>query len=119
MKKNKHWICWKFLFIALSVASALRATTAIASDLGQSKSNGQQLAIRLCGSCHAVDMSSNSPRSDAPAFRVFAERYSVWDLQEALAEGIVVGHPDMPQFVLTSDEIGDLLRYMDGLNRRK
>ncbi len=44
------------------------------------------------------------------------KRYPVDDLQEALAEGIMVGHDaEMPQFELDPEEIDDLLAYLDGL----
>ncbi|HWL21031.1 MAG TPA: cytochrome c, partial [Bradyrhizobium sp.] len=34
---------------------------------------------------------------------------------EALAEGIVTGHPAMPEFQLSPDEIHDLLSYLKTL----
>jgi mono/diheme cytochrome c family protein len=36
-------------------------------------------------------------------------------LDEALAEGITVGHPDMPEFVLEPDEIAALIAYLESL----
>ena len=32
-----------------------------------------------------------------------------------LAEGIVTGHADMPEFVLTPDEIGAVISYLESL----
>jgi hypothetical protein len=34
-----------------------------------------------------------------------------------LAEGIVSGHPDMPEFVFQPDEITAILGYLDSLKR--
>jgi hypothetical protein len=38
-------------------------------------------------------------------------------LQEALAEGIVTGHPTMPEFRLDPGQIGDLISFMKSLER--
>lgn len=78
--------------------------------------NGLQLAERLCARCHAVERTGDSPFQPAPPFRELVKR---WDdtqvLSEALAEGINVGHPAMPEFVLETGEIANLLRYMETL----
>ena len=80
--------------------------------------NGRELADRLCARCHAIHVNDRSKLPLAPPFRDIANRYSVWGLQEALAEGIVVGHPQMPEFVLNPDEIFELLTYMDSLRTK-
>jgi hypothetical protein len=36
-------------------------------------------------------------------------------LQEALAEGIVTGHPTMPQFSFDADQVGDFLAFLKTL----
>jgi mono/diheme cytochrome c family protein len=51
----------------------------------------------------------------APPFRDLPKRYPVEHLAEALAEGIVAGHPAMPRFVLEPREIDALLAYMSSL----
>lgn len=79
---------------------------------------GRQLAETLCAECHAIGLDEESPFPPAPAFRDIAQRYSVWMLQEALAEGIVVGHDAMPVFVLSPTEIGQLLSYMEDVGVR-
>lgn len=84
-------------------------------DLAQ----GRALAEKKCARCHAIGRDDKSKKAIAPPFRVLADRYSVWGLQEALAEGIVTGHPEMPKFVLTPEEIFQLLSYMDTLKSGK
>ena len=37
------------------------------------------------------------------------------DLAEALAEGIMTAHPQMPVFTFTPEQIDDLLAYLDSL----
>ena len=65
----------------------------------QPQDKGFQLADKLCARCHAIAPGKVRKHPRAPSFMDIANRYSVWGLQEALAEGIVVGHADMPKFV--------------------
>ena len=44
-------------------------------------------------------------------------RYPVENLEEALAEGIVTGHPTMPEFRLDPDQIENLIAYLKTLER--
>ena len=51
----------------------------------------------------------------APAFRTLRQRYPVESLGEALAEGIVTGHPSMPEFRLEPDQVTDVIEYLKTL----
>lgn len=78
--------------------------------------SGLELAERLCARCHAVTAAGDSPFQPAPPFRELARKWpDTQVLAEALAEGISVGHPAMPEFVLEPGEIGNLLSYMETL----
>jgi cytochrome c len=55
----------------------------------------------------------------APPFRELPKRYPVDHLAEALAEGIVTGHPAMPEFTFTPREIEALLSYLSTLAPEK
>lgn len=76
---------------------------------------GRRLAVVYCMKCHAIDKVSPSPLRIAPPFRTLHERYPVETLQEALAEGIVTGHPTMPEFRFDPDQISDFLTYLKSL----
>ena len=76
---------------------------------------GQGIAQTACGSCHAVGKDDVSAHGEAPPFRTIGQNYSVWTLDEALAEGIMVGHPDMPVWELIPEDIEGLLTYMDSI----
>jgi mono/diheme cytochrome c family protein len=41
----------------------------------------------------------------------------VENLEEALGEGIVTGHANMPEFRLEPDQIGDFIAYLKSLER--
>lgn len=83
------------------------------------REQGKAIAGDNCASCHAIDATSESPHADAPPFRTLSERYPVDSLQEALAEGIVVGHADMPEFRFEPDEIDALLAFMESIQAGK
>jgi cytochrome c len=70
-----------------------------------------------CSRCHAVGKVGDSPLPIAPPFRTLHERYPVEDLQEPLAEGIVTGHPTMPEFRFDPGQVGDVIAYLKSLER--
>lgn len=70
-----------------------------------------------CARCHAVGRIGDSPLPAAPPFHVLHERYPVESLEESLAEGIVTGHPDMPEFSFDSGQVGDVIAYLKSLER--
>jgi mono/diheme cytochrome c family protein len=51
----------------------------------------------------------------APPFREFAAKWPLDALEEALADGIVTGHPEMPEFKLTPDQISAFIAYLETL----
>jgi len=70
-----------------------------------------------CSRCHSVDKVSKSPLPMAPPFRTLHERYPVENLEEPLAEGIITGHPSMPEFRLDPGQIADVIAYLKSLER--
>jgi mono/diheme cytochrome c family protein len=65
--------------------------------------------------CHAIGAADSSPNPEASAFRTLRLRYPVESLGKALAEGIAVGHPGMPQFELQDRQIADLTAFLKSL----
>jgi mono/diheme cytochrome c family protein len=76
---------------------------------------GMAFARTNCAQCHSIDRMSASPQKEAPPFRMLGTRYPLENLEEALAEGIVTSHPDMPEFRLEPDQIGDLMAFLRSL----
>lgn len=76
---------------------------------------GLALVKQKCARCHAIGMDDKSAHASAPPFRDVVTRYPSENLAEALAEGIVSGHPDMPVFVFESEEIEGFIAYLDSL----
>jgi len=76
---------------------------------------GRAIARENCARCHAIGMNDTSAHQKAPPFRDVVERYPSEDLAEALAEGIVSGHPDMPVFIFQPPQIEGFIAYLDSL----
>jgi mono/diheme cytochrome c family protein len=96
-----------------ALALLLTAENAVAQD-GRAQ-RGRTFAQTNCASCHAIGRAGESPLKVAPPFRILHTRYPIENLAEAFAEGIVTGHPTMPQFRLDAAQIGDLLAYLKTL----
>jgi cytochrome c len=102
------------MIVSLLVAASVK----LAADVGPMSrpAEGRAIAERNCGGCHAVGKRGASPRTDAPPLRTLQSRYPIEDLEEALAEGISVGHPDMPIVEFTPQQIADFQVYLRSLN---
>ena len=100
---------------AAPAPDAVEATAPAASAEPGPVARGRALAQSVCSRCHAVARSGSSPVPVAPRFRDLHQRYPVNSLEESLAEGIVVGHPLMPQFELSPGQIADLVAYLRSL----
>lgn len=101
---------------AFALAVLLLVPSSIAT-FGQHPSveRGHEIAARECARCHAVTRAGSSPHSKAPPFRDLPRKYPVEHLAESLAEGIVVGHNDMPEFLFEPDDVEALLAYIASL----
>jgi mono/diheme cytochrome c family protein len=96
------------------VACAAQAATPDAETLQR----GEALLTKNCAVCHAVGTSGDSPRAGAPVFRTLGQKYPIESLEEALGEGIVSGHPDMPEFRFEADDVGAIIAYLKSIQQR-
>jgi len=106
--RSKH----KIICDTLVLVSALLVS---APSHASNPEQGKRLAFTWCAKCHAIDKLSPSPLKIAPPFRELHERYPVDMLQEALAEGLVTGHPTMPEFRFDADQVGDFIAFLKTL----
>ncbi len=98
----------------LAAAFAFVAPAATAQPPGAT-ARGERIAEAYCARCHAVGTDGESRHEDAPAFRVLSGSYPIEAIGEALAEGIIVGHPDMPEFRFEPADIDDLISYLESV----
>lgn len=99
--------------------SGVLTLAALALTLGAAQAQQDPAAQRglafvrtNCARCHAIDRLSPSPLQAAPPFRTLHTRYPIDALAEALGEGIVTGHPSMPEFRLDPGQITDVLAFL-------
>lgn len=97
----------KFALTAMLLSFALPA---MADDLIEF---GREIAEVNCASCHAISTDDASLHPEAPPLRELSARYPLDALEEAFVEGIYVGHPDMPEFEATAEQVDALLAYLD------
>jgi cytochrome c len=104
------------ILLAILIAAATGSGVAAQGD----PRRGEALVRENCGACHAVGRTGDSPEPKAPALRTLASRYPLENLQEALAEGIAVGHSgvQMPEFVFEPDQIDDIILYLKSISVR-
>jgi cytochrome c len=104
------------MFGAAIMASVVLYSFAHAEEaLSPAAQRGLVFVRTHCARCHSIDRVSRSPLQVAPPFRTLHERYPVESLQESLAEGIVTGHPSMPEFKLDPGQVGDVIAYLKSL----
>jgi cytochrome c len=101
-----------FCVVVLAVPAAMAS-----ADEAELK-RGEALLTRHCARCHAIGRTGDSARPDAPPFRTLGGRYPIDALEEALGEGLVSGHPDMPEFTFDGPQVGDIIAYLKSVQAR-
>jgi mono/diheme cytochrome c family protein len=113
----------KLVHGAVCLASSLAMLTCTilpansAGTLSPAAQRGLVLLRADCAQCHAVGKVGGSPLKIAPPFRTLHEHYPVEDLEEPLAEGIITGHPTMPEFRFDPGQVNDVISYLKSLER--
>lgn len=99
---------WITLLCFLLLPAAATAAAAPAD-------RGHAILKQKCSRCHAIDKTGDSPLPAAPPFRDVIKRYPPEALTEALGEGLVTGHADMPEFVFPAEDVGAIVGYLHTL----
>lgn len=77
---------------------------------------GRELVEVNCGDCHGVGQSDASPHQAAPPFRMLSDSFPMDALEEAFSDGrIYSGHPDMPEFIATPEQVDAIIAYIASL----
>lgn len=106
------------LALAVIAIVAGLAGAAAAAENGP-VARGHDLVRRNCGMCHALGASDLSPNPAAPAFRDLHKAYPVENIAEALAEGILTGHPQMPEFVFAPEDVTAIIEYLKSIQTQQ
>ena len=81
---------------------------------------GRAIAKANCSRCHAIGTTGPSANPKSPPFRYLARKYPLSDLEEALSEGIMVGHrgAEMPHFQFSPAQTAALLAYLASVQEK-
>ena len=101
-----------------SIALSMMPQLAQGQEPSALERRGRELLTSDCARCHSVARTGESPNSAASPFRTLSRKYPIDSLSEALAEGLSVGHPEMPEFVFDTDEITAILAYLKSIQER-
>lgn len=98
------------LFLSGAVAPALAQ--------GSDVSAGKRIAQETCATCHAIgaDPKEVSPNPKAPAFHDVAQMPSTTEL--SLKVFLQSSHRDMPNFILSPEELNPVVGYILGLKKK-
>jgi mono/diheme cytochrome c family protein len=66
----------------------------------------------MCGGCHAVGKTGESPHPAAPKFRSLDNLTDLSKLGQRIREGILTGHEDMPMFRFNGRDADAVVAYM-------
>ncbi len=102
--------------LAFGIFLAL-ASSAAAED-AEGEKRGEALVTRYCAGCHAVGRTGESRLPEVPPFRTLGRRYPIEALEEALGEGTMSGHPDMPEFTFSAPDVGAIVAYLKSIQER-
>jgi cytochrome c len=89
-----------------------------AEETAAAEKRGEALVSRYCSMCHATGRTGTSTHAEAPAFRTLGRKYPIASLEEALGEGIISGHPDMPEFKFPPGDVGAIVAYLTSIQER-
>lgn len=102
----------------VALAVLIWAALSVPASAEDDPKHGEELLQKNCASCHAIGRTGDSPHKFAPAFRTLGQRYPIEALEEALAEGIISGHPDMPEYKFDADDVGDIIAHLKSIQQR-
>jgi mono/diheme cytochrome c family protein len=106
------------LVMALGACAQTQAEQTLSDHTGN-VAEGRRLAEIHCARCHAIGAEGESTHPMSPPFRTLSRNYPVNALEEAFAEGILVGHRDMPPFEFEPSQIDDIVAYLQSIQERR
>ncbi|MGY6708970.1 MAG: c-type cytochrome [Rhizobiaceae bacterium] len=109
MRSARHTL--PVLAVLLAMSSSALAEHWEGSD-NEMILRGRALVVENCAGCHAVGHTDESLHPQAMPFRTLSQYYPIDALEEAFVESIDTGHPGMPVFLASPQQIADILEYI-------
>src|SRR4051812_45099917 len=103
--------------LALVTAALLTSQVSGTCQAENAQQRGKVIAVGLCGRCHAIDTTGESPHPAAPRFRSLDARTDLSKLARRIREGLMTGHEDMPMFRFDRDDADAMVGYIRSIQR--
>jgi mono/diheme cytochrome c family protein len=103
------------LMASAALSACSEGTESAPAKPDSSVERGKALVKANCARCHSTEAGVASTHADAPSFATLFTAYPPEYIEEAFAEGVFVGHGEMPKFEFQPDEIADLVAYLKTL----
>ena len=100
---------------ALAASAQLNAAQSQSSTIAR----GESIVQEKCSRCHATGRTDASPNPKALPFREVGKLYPLDHLAEALAEGIITGDNDMPEFKFNPRDVDAIIEYLSAMSQTK
>ena len=103
---------------ALLMASCASAPEKVGATRAPSQQavQGMAFAQARCSGRHAIGEIGESPRANAPPFRVLRVRLNTITWERTLADIAKGGHNEMPPLALDSADVSDVQAYIETLH---
>ena len=110
-------ITMRWMILSCFVALALLAARSpgVAQPADGDPASGRQIATRLCSSCHHVLPIFLPDKADAPSFQSIADLPSTTGI--SLYVFLHSNHRNMPDLIVSSAELNDLIAYILSLKK--
>ncbi len=108
------------VLVIVVVAGLGAAAAALAMEPMGSVEDGRRLALDVCAQCHVVAETQRPPRPpvpNVPSFFALADEPRITEFY--LRSFFRTPHRVMPNFMLTADEIDNIVVYIFSLKERK
>lgn len=112
---QKRSRCRRFGWALAAALAAMPLLPQAAAAQSSAQARGEALLQRHCAMCHAVGRRGTSPHAMAPPFRTLGRKYPIESLEEGLAEGLMTGHPEMPEFRFSPRDVGAIVAYLNSV----
>lgn len=108
---------WLGLVMLLVASVAIPPISSGQQSIAQDKQMelGEAIVRGSCAACHALNSDQTGPHPQAPSLARLAQSYPVALLAEALAEGIMTGHADMPVFEFDAESVDHIITYLESI----
>lgn len=107
-----------YALASAALAGVLTLGATAVAEPTPAEARGEMLIRRHCGGCHAAGRDGPSPEPAAPPLRELHRRYDPEVLSEALGEGLLTGHPLMPEFRFAPDDVQSIIDYLQSIQTR-